>query len=207
MWYAFLRFWTRVVFTVALKLRVIGRGNVPERGGVILASNHQSYMDPPLAGVALDRPIHFMARKSLFTHNFLFTRLIRSLNAFPVERGRGDIGAVREMMRRLKAGGVVLAFPESTRTYTGEIGPFKHGVFLIAGRSGVPVVPMVIEGAFEAWPRSNILPRPRQIVVAYGKPLSPADFGGDDRKMADACREAMLMLQGQARELRQRSRK
>jgi 1-acyl-sn-glycerol-3-phosphate acyltransferase len=162
-------------------------------------------MDPLLVGVGLDRPIHFMARKSLFTHNFLFTRLIRTLNAFPVERDRGDIGAVREMMRRLEAGAVVLTFPESTRTYTGEIGPFKHGVFLIASRSGVPVVPMAIEGAFEAWPRSNILPRPGQIVVACGKPLFPADFGGDDRRMADACREAVLALRDQAREFRQRS--
>jgi len=197
--YSFLQFWVRLLFSVVFRFRALGRENVPVDGGVILAANHQSYLDPPLVGVGLDRPVHFMARKSLFEHNFLFTRLIRSLNAYPVERDRGDIAAIRETLRRLEKGAAVLVFPEATRTYTGEIGALKPGVFMMAARAAVPVVPTVIDGAFEAWPRSRLLPRPKQIAVIFGKPLLPADFNGDPRAMAEACQAAFASLQAAVR--------
>ena len=199
MFYSFLQFWVRLLFSVVFRFRALGRENVPVDGGVILAANHQSYLDPPLVGVGLDRPVHFMARKSLFEHNFLFTRLIRSLNAYPVERDRGDIAAIRETLRRLEKGAAVLVFPEATRTYTGEIGALKPGVFRMAARAAVPVVPTVIDGAFEAWPRSRLLPRPKQIAVIFGKPLLPADFNGDPRAMAEACQAAFASLQAAVR--------
>lgn len=199
MFYSFLQFWVRLLFSVVFRFRALGRENVPVDGGVILAANHQSYLDPPLVGVGLDRPVHFMARKSLFEHNFLFTRLIRSLNAYPVERDRGDIAAIRETLRRLEKGAAVLVFPEATRTYTGEIGALKPGVFMMAARAAVPVVPTVIDGAFEAWPRSRLLPRPKQIAVIFGKPLLPADFNGDPRAMAEACQAAFASLQAAVR--------
>jgi 1-acyl-sn-glycerol-3-phosphate acyltransferase len=197
--YTFLRFWVRLLFTVMFRFRVLGRENVPLHGGVILAANHQSYLDPPLVGIGLERPVHFMARKSLFEHNFLFARLIRNVNAFPVERDRGDIGAIRETLRRLENGAAVLVFPEATRSYTGEIGALKPGVFVMAARAGVPVVPTLIDGAFEAWPRSRLLPRPKPIAVIYGKPLLPADFDGDPGAMAEACQAAFASLQAAVR--------
>jgi len=204
MWYAFLQFWARILFPMAFRFRFFGKENVPRTGGVILASNHQSFMDPPLAAVALDRQVHYMARKSLFEHNPLFTALITSLNAFPVDRGRNDPGAVRQTLRRLEAGEAVIVFPEATRTHTGEIGELNERLFAVACRAGVPVVPTLIEGAFESWPRSRRLPRPRPIVVGYGKPLMPGDFDGDAEALAAACREALLELQARARRLRGR---
>ena len=117
MWYAFLQFWARILFWVFFRMRVFGRENVPADGGVIFASNHQSFLDPPLVGVGLNRQVHYMARKSLFGHSRLFKWLIESLNAFPVARDRGDVTAVRETLRRLKHGAGILVFPEATRTH------------------------------------------------------------------------------------------
>lgn len=206
MWYAFLRFWIQIVFTLVFKIRVIGRENVPKSGGALLASNHQSYLDPILVGAGLHRQMYIMARRSLFEHFFLFTWLIKSLNAFPVERDRGDIGAVRQALRHLAQGRLLLAFPEATRTHTGEVGALKRGLFVIAARADVPVVPTVIDGAFESWPRNRRMPRPGKITVAFGKPLLPRDFAGDSDEMALACREALVSLQREARNPLERSR-
>jgi 1-acyl-sn-glycerol-3-phosphate acyltransferase len=197
--YRFLQFWLQVAFTLIFRLRVIGRENVPCTGGALVASNHQSYLDPMLMGASVQRPLYIMARKSLFQQFFLFTWLIRNSNAFPVERDRGDIGAVRETMRHLREGRLVLTFPESTRTYTGRIGELKRGLFVISGRANVPVVPAVIDGAFESWPRTRLLPRPAKLTVAFGKPLLPSDFGGDADAMAQACHRALEELQERVR--------
>lgn len=189
-------------FAVYFKIRVIGRENVPLRGAAILASNHQSYIDPPLVGIGLNREVHYMARKSLFQKFFLFTWLIRGLNAFPVEPARGDIGAMKEILRRLESGAAIVVFPEGTRTLTGEIGVLKPGLFRIASRAGVPIVPTVIDGAFESWPRWSKIPRPYPVIVAYGTPVKPEEHGGDADAMAAVCRERMLSLQARVREMR-----
>ncbi|MCD6404729.1 MAG: 1-acyl-sn-glycerol-3-phosphate acyltransferase [Planctomycetes bacterium] len=184
---------------VFFRLRIFGRNNVPLEGPVILVSNHQSFLDPALVDAGLNRPVHYMARKSLFMRFAPFGRLISSLNAFPVERGRGDIKAVREVLRRLKSDNVVLAFPEGTRTHTGEIGDIKPGIFMIAVRSGVPVVPVAVEGAFDAWPRDSRFPRPGAVGVRFGARLRADEFGGDAEKMRRACRKAICNLQATLR--------
>jgi len=202
MWYSFLQLWARMFCAVYFKIRVIGRENVPVTGPAILASNHQSYMDPPFVGVGLNRQIHFMARKSLFERFFLFTWLIRSLNAFPVERDRGDVGAMKEILRRLQGGAAIVVFPEGTRTVTGEIGALKPGLFRIAARAGVAVVPTVIDGAFESWPRWSIYPRPYPVIVAFGKQVRPEDYSNDADSMAAACKQEMLSLQSKIHYMR-----
>ncbi len=160
----------RSLFILCFRGRAFGLNNVPKTGAVVLASNHQSYLDPPLLACPLDRQVTFMARASLFRHR-LFGGLIRLLNAFPVERGKADREAVRAAVGRLDDGWCLLLFPEGTRTETGEIGPLKSGVLSIADRAKAPIVPTVIAGAFEAWPR-NSRPRPKPISVWYGRPIS-----------------------------------
>jgi 1-acyl-sn-glycerol-3-phosphate acyltransferase len=152
--------------------RVFGTRNVPLTGGVLLVCNHQSFLDPILATFALPRECHYMARDSLF-RNPLFRRLIEGLNAFPIKRGTADMWAIKETLRRLKAGRLVTTFPEGTRTEDGSVGAMQPGVILLARKAGVPVVPAMILGAFEAWPRHSPLPRPHPIIVAYGEPLPP----------------------------------
>jgi len=202
-WYAACRQVARVLFCVCFGIRVYHRERLPASGGVLVISNHQSYLDPILVAVGMPRPFHPMARESLF--RFLpFARVIRSLHAFPVRRSAADLAAVREAMRRLKQGAVVLMFPEGTRTRDGSIAPLHGGPVTIAARAGVPVVPAVIDGAFEAWPRARLLPRPHPIRVAFGPAVSAQEAAaGDPAALTDLLWHRMQDLQA---ELRRRSR-
>jgi 1-acyl-sn-glycerol-3-phosphate acyltransferase len=171
-WWRFLRFFAQWLFVLVFGGRTFGALRVPARGPVLLLCNHQSFLDPVLATLALHRESHFMARASLFRVQ-AFTRLIRSLNAFPVKPGRSDVGAFRQAMRVLKAGGCLTAFPEGTRTADGRLARPQPGLLAIARRCEAPIIPVVIEGAYEAWPRSARMPRPRRIVVEYGPAIRP----------------------------------
>lgn len=171
-----LRMVARVATTLLFDLKVYGVEHVPRSGGAIIASNHQSYLDPVLIGVALPRPLSYMAKSELF-RNRLFARLIRSLHAFPVRQGAGDVGAMKESIRRVREGHLLNIYPEGTRTEDGRLQPILPGVALVVRRAGVPVVPAVVDGAFDAWPPHRKLPRPRRwpIIVLYGPPM---DFSG-----------------------------
>jgi 1-acyl-sn-glycerol-3-phosphate acyltransferase len=164
--------------------RVYNRHLEPDHGGVVYFSNHQSFLDPVLVGYALRRPCNFMARDSLF-HNPVFGRLIRTVYAFPVRRGSADTGAIKEAMRRLKNDQAMVIFPEGTRTPDGKIKSMLPGVSLLSQRAAMWTVPVVVDGAYEAWPRHAPLPTPfRRLNVMYGPPvhrdeirtLSPDDF-------------------------------
>ena len=168
----------------AWRLRVFDRHHEPAEGGTVYICNHQSFMDPPLMGIALKRPVSFMARDSLF-HHPVFGYIIESVNAFPVRRGQADLTALKEAMRRLKAGGQVAVFAEGTRTQDGHIARFLPGVAILAQRAAEWTVPVLIEGAYEAWPRRQGLPSlGGRIVVQYApaipraeaKKHTPADF-------------------------------
>jgi len=175
-WYRFCRIACRFYMISFHFGRAFNPQFVPLSGPVLLVSNHQSFLDPVIATYALDREGHYMARESLF-HNRLFRKLIVSLNAFPVKRGEVDVAAIKQTLRLLKADKTVLLFPEGTRTTDGRIRPFKPGVALLAKKAAVPVVPVVIDGAFEAWPRTSPLPRPlAPIHVAYGRPFTVRQF-------------------------------
>ncbi len=171
-WYRSCRVVAQALFLLLFRGRVFGVRNVPRAGGVLLVCNHQSFFDPVLATLALARECHYMARDTLF-RNPWFRRLIESLNAFPVKRGVGDVGAIKETLRRLKRGALVTAFPEGTRTWDGRVGAMQPGVVLLARKACVPIVPTLILGAYEAWPRQALLPHPAPVVIAYGPPLWP----------------------------------
>jgi 1-acyl-sn-glycerol-3-phosphate acyltransferase len=198
-WYRFCRFGCQVFFTAMFRGRVFGIRRVPRTGGVLLVCNHQSYLDPIFATLALPRECHYMARDTLFK-NPLFKRLIDSVNAFPIKRGTADIGAIKETLRRLKAGQLVATFPEGTRTRDGSIGPMHPGMILLARKARVPIVPAVVIGAFQAWPRQATLPRPHGVVVAYGEPLAHETMTGlPDDDCTRLVRERIVALMEQYR--------
>lgn len=172
-WYRFGRLWCRLYFNVLHFGRAYHRENVPCRGPVLFVSNHQSFFDPVLVGYGLDREVDYMARDTLFDNPW-FEKLIRSLNAFPVKRGEADLAAVKETLRRLRDDRAVLLFPEATRTADGRIREFKPGLALLARKANAPIIPVVIDGAFEAWPRTSPVPRAFvPIHVTYGNPIWP----------------------------------
>jgi 1-acyl-sn-glycerol-3-phosphate acyltransferase len=163
----------RMMFVLAFRVRVFGQLNVPRRGGVLIVSNHQSYLDPALLSLGFERSASFMARRTLF-RNPAFGWLIATLNAFPVTRGGLDIAAMREAVRRLQNGECLVIFPEGTRTSDDSIAPLRPGIRAIVERANVPIVPAVIEGAFEAWPRGST-PRIGEISVLYGRAIRPEE--------------------------------
>ncbi len=171
-YYGYCRLAAQMLFLLLCRGRVFGLRNVPLEGGVLLVCNHQSFFDPILATLALPRECHYMARDTLFRNRW-FRRLIESLNAFPVKRGSVDVGAIKQTFRRLKNGALVTIFPEATRTLDGSVRPMQPGVVLIARKARVPLVPTLILGAYEAWPRQSALPRPAPVIIAYGEPLWP----------------------------------
>jgi len=190
---------TQALFLLLFRGRVFGTRNVPRAGGVLLVCNHQSFLDPVLATLALPRECHYMARDTLFTNRW-FRKLIESLNAFPVKRGTGDVGAIKETLRRLKRGALVTAFPEGTRTWDGRVGVMQPGVVLLARKACVPIVPTLILGAYEAWPRKALLPRPAPVIIAYGKPLSPRQMQDlTDEDCISVVRERILEMMARYR--------
>ena len=168
----------RIVTTLEFDLKAYGLENVPRTGGCLLVANHQSYLDPVLVAVRLYRPVSFFAKSELFENPF-FGWLIRSLHAFPVRQGEGDVGAVRETIRRLHEGHILNLYPEGSRTDDGEIAPIQKGIALILRKVEVPVVPVAIDGSYESWPKSHKLFRPYPIRVMYGPPMELKGLKGD----------------------------
>jgi len=160
----------RAVFAVFFRWRVFGADNVPSSGAVILASNHASYLDPPIVGSGLSRGISYLARESLFRFppvGWLFRRW----HAVPVDREGGGAKGLRIILDRLLAGDGIVLFPEGTRTRGGQLQPARSGIGLIVAKSDAPVVPVRIFGSFEAWGRKQTIPLPRKIAVKYGAPM------------------------------------
>ncbi len=186
----FMSFWAAQGFCAE---RVFGLRHVPARGPILLAANHQSFLDPILLTYALPRECHYMARDTLFANPY-FARLIRLVNAFPIKRSTADLAGVKETLRRLKAGALVLTFPEGTRTPDGRVQPFQPGVFTIARKAGVPVVPAAVEGAYEVWPRNSRLPHPARVWVEYGPAIPTDAIAGVDAQQAAAELTAMVRV-------------
>src|SRR5580704_7336553 len=115
-----LQVFSRITATLLFDFKVYGTENIPKTGGALLLANHQSYLDPVLVAVKLRRPVSYMAKSELF-ENPALAWLIRTLHAFPVRQGEGDVGAVKECIRQLNAGRVLNIYPEGSRTEDGEI--------------------------------------------------------------------------------------
>ncbi|HOI56855.1 MAG TPA: lysophospholipid acyltransferase family protein [Phycisphaerae bacterium] len=199
MWYRLLRFMSQMLYVGLMQGRAYHRDRVPTEGGLLVVANHQSYLDPILVALPISRPFSPMARESLFRQR-LFSWLIRSLNAFPVKRGSADLAAIKEAIRRLRRGDIVLVFPEGTRTRDGSIGRLQSGLVLIAQRAKAPILPAVIDGAYECWPRQRVLPTWHALKVGYGEAI-PADVVGrsePDELVAELHRR-MVELQAELR--------
>lgn len=143
---------------------------VPTVGPVILASNHQSFADPPLIAAGLPRTTRFLARETLFRIPVLGSA-IRFMGAYPIDRDGGGASGLRTVLTLLDSGAAVLLFPEGTRSPDGEVQAARSGIGLLVIRSTAPVVPVRVFGLNHAWGRHHRFPRPHPIVIKYGQPL------------------------------------
>ncbi|MBV9009001.1 MAG: 1-acyl-sn-glycerol-3-phosphate acyltransferase [Verrucomicrobia bacterium] len=162
--------------------RALHRERMIQSGPVILAANHQSYLDPPLLGIASDRAIYFLARKTLMDIPVLGWLLPR-INVIPVNQEGADRSALKALVRILRAGEAVLVFPEGARTLDGNLQPAQPGLGFVIAKTRAPVVPMRIFGSHEAWPRGSNRIRLHPITVVVGEPIrfTEAELAGADK--------------------------
>jgi 1-acyl-sn-glycerol-3-phosphate acyltransferase len=160
----------RTLYAVCFRWRAFNAGRVPQTGAVILASNHASFIDPPLVGSALHRPINYLAKESLFRFPGIGA-LLRSWNSVPVDPDGGSSVGLKAILARLLAGGGIILFPEGARTCDGRLQPARSGIGLVVVKSDALVVPVRVFGTFEALGPNRKLPRLCRIAVKFGEPM------------------------------------
>jgi 1-acyl-sn-glycerol-3-phosphate acyltransferase len=198
-WYFVARWICRIFCNVFFKMRIYGKENVPEKGAVVLICNHQSFLDPLFCGIYIGRPLFFLARHTLFEKRFL-GRLISSVNTIPVRRGEADLSAMKTIIGKLKQGKGVCLFPEATRSKDGKIAALKPGFGLLCRRGNAAVVPAVVDGAFECWPRHKRIFSPGSIVVRYGKTITAEQIKNmSDKQLADQLTDTLRKMQSECR--------
>ncbi|MGB8169771.1 MAG: lysophospholipid acyltransferase family protein [Chthoniobacteraceae bacterium] len=174
--------------------KVVHPERIIEEGGVILAMNHQSYLDPPLAGIACRREIHYLARKTLLEWPILGP-IFPKLRVIPVNQERADMSALKTVIKLIRRGECTVVFPEGARTLDGQLQPAQPGLGLIIAKTLAPVVPMRIFGAHEAFPRGG-KPHPfRPITLVVGEPIyfTEADLaGGEGRELYQRLSERVM---------------
>ena len=192
MLYHITRVLCRVAGALAWRWTVKGAKHVPRRGGVILASNHQSFLDVLLLGAACPRRIRYVARSTLWDSRALGW-LISDWGAIAVDRDRPGKDSLRNLAEVAGGGEVLALFPEGGRTRDGNVGEMRGGVGFLARRAGVPVVPVAIRGAWQAWPAGRKLPRRGRVRIAFGRAVQ-YDESWEDRDVAADIRRRVLAL-------------
>lgn len=177
------------------RMRVLGREHIPTRGAAVIASNHCSYLDPPVMGGACNRRIvHFMARDTLLSNpiaRWFFPRV----GVIPLDRTKGDLGALKKALASLKEGRVVGLFPEGTRSPDGQLHEAKGGIGFLIAKGDVPVVPMHISGTYAAFPKGASKMKPSRIVARFGPAISPGEIRAAMSAKNDYAAVGVLVMQ------------
>ncbi len=207
-WFSF-QVIVRVVFAIWLRYRAFGIHRIPREGGGLILINHQSFLDPLLVGLPLQRPVSYLARDSLF-HVPIIGWILRNTYVMPISRESAGAGPLKEAIRRMKHGFLVGIFPEGTRSSDGTVGPFKPGFVALVRRSKLPVYPVGIAGADRAFPRGSLFLRPAKVTVVFGEPISAERIrqlnseGGEDL-LVEFARSQVVHYQIAAERLRRRA--
>jgi len=162
-WFAYSCIW--LFSQIFFPITVLGRNNLPRSGKVILASNHVSNLDPLILGLTFRRRISYLAKDTLFK-NKIFAWILYHVSAFPIKRNTSDFGALRESLRRLEHGSLVV-FPEGTRKSNEP----QQGIGFLAVKSKVPVIPAYISGSDQAMPAGAKWPKRAPVKVIFGEPV------------------------------------
>jgi 1-acyl-sn-glycerol-3-phosphate acyltransferase len=192
-WYRFSYRTSQVIAKTLFAFKVVHRERIIEEGGAILAMNHESYLDPPLAGIACRRELHYLARKSLLQWPVLGP-ILPKLNVIPVDQDRADMSALKTIIKLVRAGHATVIFPEGSRTSDGQLQPAQPGLGLVIAKTLAPVVPMRIFGARRAFPRGGS-PRPfTPITLVVGEPMffTRDDLVGEGRELYQRLSERVM---------------
>jgi 1-acyl-sn-glycerol-3-phosphate acyltransferase len=192
-WYRFGYLTSQLIAKTLFSFKVVHRERIIEEGGAILAMNHESYLDPPLAGIACRRELHYLARKTLQKWPILGP-ILPDLNVIPVDQERADMSALKTVIKLVRAGRATVVFPEGSRTLDGQLQPAQPGLGLIIAKTLAPVVPMRIFGAHKAFPRGG-KPRPfTPITLVIGEPIhfTKDDLIGSGRELYQRLSERVM---------------
>jgi len=191
----------RLLFIVCFRFTVRHAENYPAHGPFIVASNHLSLLDPPAVGLSIKRQVTFLTRADLFD-NVYFNWWALRVGCIPVERSRFDLAAIKGTLNRLKTGGIVVFFPEGTRSKDGILKEPKAGVGFVASKALVPIVPVFIKGTDKALPAHEVCIRFKPVEIRVGKPLYPRAYIGKDGTCdyAQLSKEVMKKIEALSKE-------
>jgi long-chain acyl-CoA synthetase len=176
----------RLVFKVIWRLKVYGTENIPKTGKHILCVNHGSYLD----AFIVDASMPARLRKGLFFVGFrayfeqpLIRNIVKYIRVIPIDPGMHFVEAMQASSYVLKNDKIVCIFPEGQRTIDGNIKEFKKGVGILAKELNIPLVPVLITGSYESWPRTKPLPRPYPIKITFGRPIEFDELKKEGQKL------------------------
>ena len=186
-WQRSLKYRTMILYKVArgivsgvchtlFRIKIEGRENIPTDKNFIICSNHISLFDPPMVGLSMPFPVRFMAKEELFS-NKLFGGLLKALGAFPIKRGKSDVGALKAAINILKSGENLVIFPEGKRSKDGNLNRGKSGAALIAIKAGVNILPVGIDGKYGLFKKMTVrIGKPVILEEYFGKKLETAEL-------------------------------
>jgi len=177
------RFLIRLILPLIARVKLVGIENLPEKGGFVIASNHLGRLDTAMLFFAVDRKDIILPTAEKYKDHWLYGPLTRAVGGFFIDRFNPDISAVREVLKRMKDGGVLVIAPEGTRSKTEALQEGKPGVVFFATRTGVPVVPVAMTGTEDRGVVENLKHfRRSEIVVRAGEPFMLQPARGEDRE-------------------------
>jgi 1-acyl-sn-glycerol-3-phosphate acyltransferase len=174
------------------RMRVEGGRNVPARGGVLIACNHVSHLDPPLVGTAAPRMVFHMAKRELFKVPAL-TWFMRQIGTIMVHRGQGK-QAILDAIEYIGKGRAVIIFPEGTRSKNGVLMKGHSGAIVIAIRTDCPIIPAAIIGSEKAMTKGSKLIKPVPVTVRFGQPYTIPYEGDREHIPRDVLERELVSL-------------
>ncbi len=162
----------KVIAWLLFRPKVVGTENILLKGGVLIVSNHPTYLDPILLAIYAPRPFSFVAKRPLF-HMPVIRTFLWLTDCIPVEQDAPDRRALRLSIRKLRDGDALVIFPEGTRSDYGKLRPFQLGPAMIAAEAKSPIVPCGLAGVYESWRMDAPIPKPAPVSIVFGKPFMP----------------------------------
>lgn len=201
--YIIARFICSFVCHIFFGLKITGRKFIPRKGGCIIASNHLSFLDPPLVGSSVNRPTYFMGKSELFETK-LSAFFFKRFHTFPVKRDVADHAAISKAVKFLKEGMVLVIFPEGGRNVDGSK-EIQLGLGFLAQLANVPVVPALVVGSDIALPHGAKFIKIHEVEVRFGEPLYPQEFANTHLKRKELYRAITQKVMDKISELKNKN--
>ncbi len=191
-------FWCRIILALSgVRVKVDGADRIPRQGPVIFLSNHQGAFDIPALQGYIPVQFRWVAKKSLFKIPVIgWTMSLAGYIGIDREHAAVALRNIEEAAAKIRSGTSVLVFPEGTRSDTGKLLPFKRGAFMLVDKSGVPVVPVAIQGTKDIMKRGGYSITPSTVRISFGEPLEPAEGRAGLRPAVRKAIERLLEAQG-----------